>query len=112
MDLSIVKTGANSVLTINDVVTITVTHAKVPVIAVVPAAPTVPDNAPAGTNIAKVTVTNSDGSPYTGTLSISTQSIASEFVLAREGTTNVWDLNVGTLVVGAATPTIVLTAVE
>lgn len=95
-----------------DVVTITVSHAIVPVIAVVPLAPTVPDTAVTGTTVAKATVTNADGSPFTGTLAISAQTNAGEFVLAREGTTNVWDINVGTILPGAATPSVSLTATE
>jgi len=100
------------VIAINDTVTITVTHAHIPVITVTPAAPTIPDTATPGTNIAKATVTNSDGSPYTGTLVISAQTTAGEFILFREGTSNIWDINVGAMAPGAATPTLTLTATE
>ncbi len=43
----------------------------VPIITVTPnPIPAVPDNSPAGTAIAVVTVTMSDGSPFTGTLTL------------------------------------------
>ena len=112
MDLQIVKIGARAVVTATNTITISVTHVVVPVISVVPAAPTVPDTAAPGTTIAKATVTNADGSPFTGALAISSQSSAGEFVLSREGTTNVWDINVGTMIMGASTPSLTLSATE
>lgn len=104
--------GVKAVVTTSSTLTITVTHVPVPVISILPLAPSVADNTPSGTNIAKATVTNADGSPFTGTLVISAQKNANEFVLAREGTTNVWDINVGTMALGADTPTVTLTATE
>ncbi len=112
MDLIITKAGARAVITTTNTITISVTHAVVPIINIQPAAPTVPDTAAAGTTIAKATVTNNDGSPYTGTLGISAQTTAGEFVLVREGITNVWDINVGVLAIGAASVMLTLSAVE
>jgi hypothetical protein len=112
MDLQIVKTGAKAVVSTTNTITVSVTHAVIPVINIQPAAPVVPDTTAPGTTIAKATVTNNDGSPYTGTLAISSQTVAGEFVLAREGTTNVWDINVGMMAIGAAMPMLTLTATE
>lgn len=98
----------------SSVLSITITHAPTVVLTFSPAAPSVADNAAAGTIVSKLTVSMSDSSAVPGSVaaSISSQTPAGIFTLVREGTTQVYDVQVGSggLNTGPATDTVTVSA--
>lgn len=106
--------AATPAFAVTSTVSITVTHAPTIVLTFVPAAPSVADTLAAGTNVSKVTVSMSDSSavPAGVVATISAQTPAGIFTLVREGSTQVYDINVGSggLNVGPATDTVTVDA--